>query len=427
MEIALLFGAFFILMAANCTIAFSMLLSAFTYVLVKGIPLTLIPERISSGLDSFPLVAIPYYILAARIMNSTGMTDRMFNFCLAFIGHIKGGLAYVNVIASMIFAGVSGSAMADVAGLGVTEIKAMKADGYDWGYTAAITAATCTIGPIIPPSILFIIIGVMTETSVGRLFAGGFIPGILMGVSMMVLVYFDARAGKIKFPPPRKRPTKAEIGKAVKDGLLALFAPVILLTAFFTGVVTPTEAGVIAVFYSILVGFIYGELKVKDLYSVFKDGAAATGVVMLIIAAGQLFSWIVTTEGTATAAFEFISRFTTQKWIILALINLVLLFMGCIMEGIAIILVTVPVLLPIMKAIHVDPVHFGVFLTVNVMIGLLTPPVGVAVYIASNQTGIPIEEGFRKTAPFIIPLVITLLLITYIPDLVMFLPRLFFK
>ena len=427
MEIALLFGAFFMLMAANCTIAFSMLLSAFTYVLVKGIPLTLIPERISSGLDSFPLAAIPYYILAARIMNSTGMTDRMFNFCLAFIGHVKGGLAYVNVIASMIFAGVSGSAMADVAGLGVTEIKAMKADGYDWGYTAAITAATCTIGPIIPPSILFIIIGVMTETSVGRLFAGGFIPGILMGVSMMVLVYFDARAGKIKFPPPRKRPTKAEIRKAVKDGILALFAPIILLTAFFTGVVTPTEAGVIAVFYSILVGFIYGELKVKDLYSVFKDGAAATGVVMLIIAAGQLFSWIVTTEGTATAAFEFISRFTTQKWIILALINLVLLFMGCIMEGIAIILVTVPVLLPIMKAIHVDPVHFGVFLTVNVMVGLLTPPVGVAVYIASNQTGIPIEEGFRKTAPFIVPLVITLLLITYIPDLVMFLPRLFFK
>ena len=365
MEIILLFGVFFLLMAANCSIAFSMLLSAFTYVLVKGIPLTLIPERISSGLDSFPLVAIPYYILAARIMNSTGMTDRLFNLCLAFIGHIRGGLAYVNVIASMIFAGVSGSAMADVAGLGVTEIKAMKDDGYDWGYTAAITAATCTIGPIIPPSILFIIIGVMTETSVGKLFAGGFIPGILMGVSMMVLVYFDARAGKIKFPPPRKSATKAERRKAVREGILALFAPVILLTAFFTGVVTPTEAGVIAVFYSVLIGFIYRELKLRDLYGVLKDGALATGMVMLIIAAGQLFSWIVTTEGTATAAFEFIRQFTTQKWIILALVNLVLLFMGCIMEGIAIILVTVPVLLPIMKAVGVDPVHFGVFLTVD--------------------------------------------------------------
>ena len=427
MEIVLLFGAFFILMAANCSIAFSMLLSAFTYVLVKGIPLTLIPERITSGLDSFPLAAIPYYILAARIMNSTGMTDRMFNFCLVFIGHIRGGLAYVNVIASMIFAGVSGSAMADVAGLGLTEIKAMKDDGYDWGYTAAITAATCTIGPIIPPSILFIIIGVMTETSVGRLFAGGFIPGILMGISMMVLVYFDARNVKKKFPPPRRRLTAREMRKAIQAGFLAFMAPVILLTAFFTGIVTPTEAGVIAVVYSILVGFIYGELKIKDLYGVLKDGAEATGVVMLIVAAAQVFAWIVTTEGVAKEAFELIQQFANQKWVILALVNVMLLFMGCIMEGIAIIIITVPVLMPIMRAIGIDPVHFGVFLSVNVMIGLLTPPVGIAVYIASNQAGIPVSEGFRKTAPFTIPLVVTLILITYIPDLVLFLPRLIFR
>jgi tripartite ATP-independent transporter DctM subunit len=272
-----------------------------------------------------------------------------------------------------------------------------------------------------------IIIGVLTESSVGRLFAGGFIPGILMGLSMMALVYFDARNPKKKFPSPRKRLSRSDMIKAVKDGFLAFMAPVILLTAFFTGVVTPTEAGFISVFYSMLVGFVYKELKIKDLYVALKDSAEATGVVMFIVAGAQAFAWIVGTERIAAEAFEFIRQFTNQKWMILALVNFVLLFMGCIVEGIAIILITIPVLLPIMRSIGVDPIHFGVFLSVNVMIGLLTPPVGIAVYISSNQSGISVAEGFRKTAPFIIPLVITLLLITYIPDIVLFLPRLFFK
>jgi tripartite ATP-independent transporter DctM subunit len=425
-ELAFLFLAFFVLLALNCSIAFSMLVSSFFYVLLKGLPLSIIIERSSGGLDSFPLVAIPLYIVAARIMNTGGITDRIFSMCLALIGHVKGGLAYVNVIASMIFAGVSGSAMADVAGLGVTEIKAMKDDGYDPAYIAAITAATCTVGPIIPPSVLFIIIGVLTETSIGRLFVGGFIPGVLMGLSMMVLVWFNARDPKHKFPPPRRRLTWPEMLAAIRAGFLAFMAPVILLLAFFTGVVTPTEAGVIAVLYSLLVGFVYGELNLKSLYEALKDGAEASGVVMFIIATAQVFAWIVGTEQIAVWAFEAIKEITTQRWVILALVNLVLLFLGCIMEGIAIILVAVPVLLPIMKAIGVDPVHFGVFLTVNVMIGLLTPPVGIAVYIASNQSGVPVAEGFRKTAPFIIPLVVTLLLITYFPELVLFLPRLLF-
>jgi tripartite ATP-independent transporter DctM subunit len=414
-------------MAANCPFAFSMLLSSFVYVLVKDIPLTIMAERISSGLDSFPLVAIPFFILAARIMNSGGITKRMFDFCLAFIGHVKGGLAYVNVLASMIFAGVSGSAMADVAGLGLMEIQAMKEEGYDGGYIAAVTAATCTIGPVIPPSIIMIIIGVMTETSIGKLFIGGLVPGILMGLSMMALIYYHALRGKEKFPSPRRRATKVEIFKATKAAFFALLAPAIILASFFTGIVTPTEAGVIAVLYSIFIGFLYGELTWKDLFPVFKDGAMATGVVMFIIGAAQIFAWIVTTEQIAIMAFEFINKFTTQKWMILALINLFLLIMGCLMEGIAIILITVPVLLPVMRAINVDPVQFGVFLCVNVMIGLLTPPVGIAVYIASNQTGISVDEGFIKTTPFIVPLIIVLILITYIPDLVLFLPRLIFK
>ncbi|MFB3819500.1 MAG: TRAP transporter large permease [Candidatus Methylomirabilales bacterium] len=426
MELLIFFAAFFILLALNCSIAFGMFLASFLFVLLKGLPLSIIVERSSGGLDSFPLVAIPLYILAARIMNTGGVTDRIFNMCLALVGHVRGGLAYVNVIASMVFAGVSGSAMADVAGLGVTEIKAMKDDGYDPAYVAAITAATCTIGPIIPPSVLFIIIGVLTETSIGRLFVGGFIPGVLMGLSMMVLVYLNARDPKHGFPPPRKRLSRAAAWQAIKDGFLAFLAPVILLAAFFTGVVTPTEAGVIAVLYSLLVGFVYRELDARRLYEALKDGAEAAGVVMFIIAAAQVFAWIVGTEQVAVAAFEYIKQVTTNKWVILALVNLVLLFMGCIIEGIAIILIAVPVLLPIMKSIGVDPVHFGVFLTVNVMIGLLTPPVGIAVYIASNQSGVPVAQGFQRTAPFIIPLIVTLLLVTYVPDIVLFLPRLLF-
>ena len=427
MEIFLFFAAFFIVMGLNCSIAFSMFLASFFYVLIKGLPLTLIVERSSGGLDSFPLVAIPLYIVAARIMNTGGVTDRIFRMCLALIGHVRGGLAYVNVLASMIFAGVSGSAMADVAGLGVTEIKAMKSEGYDPGYIAAITAATCTIGPVIPPSVILIIIGVFTESSIGRLFIGGFIPGIVMGLSMMVLVYVHARDVRYKFPSPRKKPGRKEMMKTVKAGFLAFMAPVILLVAFFTGVVTPTEAGVIAVLYSILVGFVYGDLKIKDLYGVMKDGAEATGVVMFIVAAAQVFAWIVGTEQVATEAFELIKQFTNQKWVILAMVNLVLLFMGCFIEGIAVILITVPVLLPVMRSLGIDPVHFGVFLTINVLIGLLTPPVGIAVYIASNQSGVSVAEGFRKTVPFIIPLVVTLILVTYVPDLVLFLPRLIFK
>ncbi|RPI09361.1 MAG: TRAP transporter large permease [Zetaproteobacteria bacterium] len=426
MELGLFFLAFFVLLVLNCPIAFSMLLASFFFVSIKGLPLTIIVERSSGGLDSFPLVAIPLYIVAARIMNTGGITDRIFSMCLALVGHVRGGLAYVNVMASMIFAGVSGSAMADVAGLGVTEIKAMKDEGYDPGYVAAITAATCTIGPIIPPSVIFIIIGVLTETSIGRLFVGGFVPGLLLGLSIMVLVFFHARNPKHRFPPPRRRLAPREMRAAIRSGFLAFMAPVILLAAFFTGVVTPTEAGVVAVLYSLLVGWLYGELSWSGLYEALKDGAVASGVVMFIIATAQVFAWIVGTEQVAVSAFEFVKTITSQRWVILALVNIILLFMGCIIEGIAVILIAVPVLLPIMKAVGVDPVHFGVFLTLNVMIGLLTPPVGIAVYISSNQAGISVAEGFRKTAPFIVPLVVTLILITYVPGFVLWLPRLLF-
>ena len=427
MELLLFFAIFVSLMFLNCSVAFAMLLSSFAFFLIRDIPLLVIPERISAGLFSFPLLAMPFFILAARIMNSAGITRRLFNFCLVLVGHKRGGLAHVNVLASLIFSGISGSAMADVAGLGVVEIKAMKENGYDPGYTAAVTAASCTIGPVVPPSMLMIVIGVMMEESVGRLFAGGFIPGIMMGLSLIVLIYIQSFSKRIAFPPALPRAGAAEVFKAFRESFLALLAPLIILGSILTGVATPTEAGVIAVLYSILLGIIYKELTFSGLFEVLKDSAFQTGAIMFIVAAAQIFAWIVTTERVAAVVYDLVIHFVTQKWAVLLIVNIVLLAIGCLIEGIAAIMITVPVLLPVMQKFGVDPTHFGVFLCINILIGLLTPPLGMAVYISSDLAQVPVMETFRKSAPFLIPLLVTLLLVTYIPELTLFIPNLLFK
>jgi tripartite ATP-independent transporter DctM subunit len=378
-------------------------------------------------LENMQKLAMPFFILAARLMNSAGITNRIFNFCLAIVGHKRGGLAHVNVVSSMIFSGISGSAMADVAGLGAIEVKAMRENGYDPGYTAAVTAASCTIGPVVPPSMIMILIGVMMEESVGRLFAGGFIPGVMMGFSLMLLIYFQSFSQKFPFPPPRPRVNRAELVKATKDGFLALLAPVIILGAILSGVTTPTEAGIIGVLYAIFLGIIYKELTFKSFWQVLKDAALQTGTVMFIVSAAYIFAWIVTTQRTANIAYEFVIQFVSSKWAILLIVNVVLLLIGCIIEGLAAIMITVPVLLPLMQKLQVDPTHFGVFLCINILIGLLTPPLGMAVYVSTDLAKVSVMEGFKKSAPFLIPLIITLLLVTYVPEFVLFIPNLIFK
>ncbi len=427
MEIVLFFLIFVALLFLNCSIAFSMLLSSFAFLFFQDIPLLILPERISAGLYSFPLLAMPFFILAARIMNSAGITRRIFNLCLALVGHKRGGLAHVNVVSSMIFSGISGSAMADVAGLGAVEIKAMKENGYDPGYAAAITAASCTIGPVVPPSMIMILIGVMMEESVGRLFAGGLIPGLMMGLSLIVMIYFQSFSKKIAFPTPRQRVNASELFQAFKESFLALLAPVFILGSILTGIATPTEAGVVAVMYSIVLGIIYKELTLNNFYDVLKDAALQTGVIMFIVAGAQIFGWIVTTERVAVLAYDLVNQIVTHKWAILLIVNIVLLLIGCLIEGLAAIMITVPVLLPVMQKLDVDPTHFGVFLCINILIGLLTPPLGMAVYISSDLAEVSPMEGFKKSFPFLIPLVITLLLVTYIPEITLFLPNLIFK
>ena len=427
MALMVFFALFTVLLLLNCSIAISMLLSSFAFLLMKGMPLLILPERISAGLFSFPLLAMPFFILAARIMNSAGITRRIFDFCLAIVGHKRAGLAHVNVVSSMVFSGISGSAMADVAGLGAVEIAAMKEHGYDPGYTAAVTAASCTIGPVVPPSMIMILIGVMMEESVGRLFAGGFIPGMMMGLSIIILIYIQSFSKKYAFPDPRPRVSLKELLKATREGFLALIAPLIILGSILSGIATPTEAGVIAVVYSIILGLIYKELTMENLWGVLRDGALQTGTVMFIVAAAQIFAWIVTTERVALIAYEYVIQFVSQKWAILLIVNAVLLLIGCVIEGLAAIMITVPVLMPVMQKLNVDPTHFGVFLCINILIGLLTPPLGLAVYISSDLAQAQPVDTFRKSAPFLIPLLITLLLVTYIPEITLFIPNLFFK
>ena len=421
------FIAFFILICLNCPIGYSMLLSSFTYLVFRGtVSLSIIPERITSGIYSFPLLAIPLFILAGHIMNTAGITRRIFDFCLAFVGHVRGGLAYVNVLASMVFAGITGSSMADVAGLGAVEIRAMREEGYDAGYSAAITAASSCIGPIIPPSIIMIVIGVMAEVSIGRLFAAGFLPGVMMGMSLMLLIYYQGAFGNRNFPKSRAKMSWRQRVAATFRGLPAVISPVIILGGILLGIVTPTEAGVIAVMYSLFLGLIYKELKLKNLFPVFLDAAIATGVVMLVIAGAQMFAWIVTIERIASIVYTFIQSSVMSRWLILLLINLGVILLGCVIEGIAIVMIVVPVLLPAVTALGMNPVQFGTFLSVNIMIGLMTPPVGMSVYVASNIAGISVMEGFRKTLPFAVPIFVVLLLTTYIPAVSLFLPNLIF-
>jgi len=426
MELIIFFSLFLLLLFLNCSVAFSMLLSSFVFIYIKDIPPMILTERISAGLFSFPLLAMPFFILAARIMNSAGITNRIFSFSIAMVSHFRGGLAHVNVISSMIFSGISGSAMADVAGLGAVEVKAMKENGYDAGYTAAITAASCTIGPVVPPSMLMILLGVMMEESVGRLFAAGFLPGILMGFSLMALIYIQSFSKRISFPLPKPKASRKERFNAFKGGFWALLAPVIILGAILSGIVTPTEAGIIAVLYATFLGALYKEITVTSWIEALKDSALQTGVVMFIVSAAQIFAWIITTEQAALTAYEFVVQYVSSKWAILLIINIVLLFMGCLIEGLAVILIMVPVLLPVVKALGVDATHFGVFLLINILIGLLTPPLGLGVYIASSVAEVPAMEGFRKTLPFLVPLIITLLLVTYIPEITLFIPDLIF-
>jgi C4-dicarboxylate transporter DctM subunit len=385
------------------------------------IPLTLIPQQLMAGVDSFPLLAVPMFILAGELMTRGGVTVRLVNFSAALVGHIKGGLAQVGVLANVIMSGMSGSAAADLAATGSLLIPAMIKRGYPADFAAAVLASASTVGPVIPPSIVMVIMGSMVSVSVGQLFMGGVVPGLLMGVAMMIVVWRYAKRTNLPVEP---RATRSQFLHALWDGALALFMPAIVLGSILLGIATPTEAAVVAVLYALILGmFVYREIGWADLPEIFTNVAITSAAVMLTVATAQLLGWITAAEGLGNVIGAWLTSLTTNPYVILLVINLVLLVLGTAMEPVPVMLLTVPILFPMVTKLGIDPVHFGVVVTLNLMIGCLTPPVGINLFLASAMSGVPVMRVARASTPFIVVLLIVLALITYIPQLVLWLPQ----
>jgi tripartite ATP-independent transporter DctM subunit len=382
----------------------------------------IIAQRMMYGINNFLLLAIPLFILAARLMNTSGVTTRLFNFATTLVGFLPGGLGHANCVASLIFSGMSGAAVADAAGLGQVEIKAMNDAGYDREFSVAITAASSTIGPIFPPSIPMVIFGLVAGVSVGRLFLGGVVPGIIMTGALMAMVAIYARR---KNYPRAPVPTIRLVLKSTARALLPIMTPVILLGGIWTGWFTPTEAAAVAVAYALILGtVVYRDLSWRDLVDAFVGTAKDTAAIGFIITTASFYGWLLMRTGVPTAVAEGIISISRDPLVLLLMINLLLLVVGCFFETIVAILILGPILMEVVTKVGIDPVHFGLVMVLNLMIGLLTPPFGMVLFVMVQVGKIPLERVVRATAPFIIPLIVVLGLITVFPPLVTWLPNL---
>lgn len=424
MEIGLLFGLLFLFIFLGVPIAYSMGLAAtvFTIAIGEAPLLVLIPQRLASSLDSFPLLAVPCFLLAGFLMNRGGITDRIFRFAESIVGHIPGGLGHVNVLGSMIFAGVSGSAAADASGLGAVELKAMYDAGYDRPFSCAITAASSTIGPIIPPSVPFLLYGVLAGVSVGRLFLGGIVPGFLMGLALMVYVYIVAV--KRRYPRCVWRGW-CEIWRNFLDSLPALLMPVMIVACIALSVVTPSEAGIIAVIYALIVGLlVYKGFRLRDLPGILVEAARDCGTILLIVGASGIFSWWLSRLQVGQLLVQLIFSVSESPTVVLGLVVVSILIIGLIMDPLPALIVFIPVLMPIVERLNLDPVHFGVMAVLGLMIGLVTPPVAMCLYIVSYIGKVPVMAVVKEMWGAILALVIVLLIVAYVPQTVTFVPNL---
>jgi tripartite ATP-independent transporter DctM subunit len=392
--------------------------------LTTEVPLKVVPQMMTSAVNSFPLMAIPFFMLAGALMNTAGITRRLFEFANCLVGHITGGLGHVNVAASMLFAGMSGSAVADAAGLGTVEIEAMTQYGYDRDFSAGITAASATIGPVIPPSIIFIIYGVLAEVSIGALFLAGFIPGVLMGLSLMVRIYLIAWK---KDYPVSPRPSFRQVLISFKAASLPLLTPFIIIGGILAGVFTPREAAVVAVVYALFLGAVYRELTLRSLWKTIHRVGIQTASIMIITATANVLGWVLARSRIPQLMAESILTVTDSPYLILLFLNILLLVNGCVMEVIAALVILTPILVPLVKMVGIDPVHFGVVMTLNLMIGLLTPPLGMGLYTVQKVAGISFERIAKAAFPFLLPLIIVLLLVTYVPEISLFLANIVLK
>ncbi len=456
---------FLLLMSTGLPVAIAMAGSSLVYIHISGdLPPFAVIHRMIGGIDSFPLLAVPFFILAGNLMNNAGVTNRIYNFALALVGWMKGGLGHVNVVGSVIFAGMSGTAIADAAGLGTIEIKAMKDHGYDIEFAVGVTAASATLGPIIPPSLPFVIYAMMANVSVGALFLAGLLPGILMAVLMMVTVAYFAHknnwGGDVKFSASRMGRALTELAVVagwplavwaliVKLGLhpqavviialvllfaadryfqwqavLPIMTPVLLIGGMTTGLFTPTEGAIAASAWALFLGLVwYRSMSLKMFVKVSLDTVETTATVMFIVAAASIFGWMLTATGVTAAIAQWVLAFTQEPWLFLLLANVLMLFVGCFLELTAAITILVPILLPIARQLGVDPVHFGLVMVLNLMIGLLHPPMGMVLFVLARVAKLSVERTTVAILPWLVPLLLSLVLLTYIPAIGLWLPR----
>jgi len=407
-------------------IALGMLMSSIYYFAFAAGPATGIQMAATQFLTQlnvkFILIAVPLFVFTAKVMNTGAITEMVFRFANILVGKWKGGMGHVNVVASIIFSGMTGSAVADASGLGIMEIEAMRKQNYDDGFSCAITAASATIGPIFPPSIPMVFYAMFSGASIGNLFLGGMVPGILIGIALMIYIAYIAK--KRNYPKGKIYPFK-EFIKIIINAFPALLTPVILLGGIYSGIVTPTEAGALAAFYSIIISFfIYRTMGLKQLLSVVVDTVKTTGTLSLIVGAAFVFSYIVAIEHIPDMLSSIFLGFTNNKYILLLIINIVFLILGMFIDTSCITVVFVPMVLPLVNAAGIDLVHFGVLIVLNMMIGLSTPPFGMLLFIVSGISGTPLKTVIKEIFPMILVLIIVLLMVTYIPNIVLFLPRL---
>jgi TRAP-type C4-dicarboxylate transport system permease large subunit len=459
----LLIGGFLVLMLAGVPVAVSMAVASLLYLVFYGVaPDIIAAQRMIAGVESFPLLAVPFFIFAGNLMNIAGVTGRIYSFALALVGWMKGGLAQVNIIGSVVFAGMSGAALADAAGIGTIEIKAMKDHGYPVEAAVGVTAASSTLGPIFPPSLPFVIYGMMANVSIGALFMAGILPGVVMTVLMMVTVaLFAYRKGWGSDTPfELKRLASASVEVAAVfcfplavylliqvgvslnvavgialviliacdwyfdfSAVMALMTPVILIGGMTMGWFTPTEAAMAAVVWSLFLGLVrYRTMTLATLAKATFDTIETTASVLFIVTAASIFAWLLTVSQAAQAFSAFITSLTDNKWVFLILVNILMLVVGCFLDTIAAITILVPILLPIVVLYGIDPVHFGLIMTLNLMIGLLHPPLGMVLFVLSRIAKLSVERTTMAILPWLVPLVVALILITFIPQITLWLP-----
>lgn len=419
----ILIVVFLIVLFFGMPISMGMGISTLAAMIAGEYDFSTLPMLIQKGANSYTLISIPYFILAANIMNKGGITNRIFDFCESLVGWMHGGLAQVNVISSVIFAGISGTSSADAAGLGMVEIEAMGRAGYDRKWSVGITMASSILGPIIPPSVGFIVYASLTGVDTADLFIAGVVPGVVIALCLMIANYFIAISGKVACPPPTKFSVR-EIWRTFQHGFFALMAPVILLACLFSGIVTATETGIIAVIYSLLASFIYKELHWKDLIATMKETVESSAIIMFLIGMGYGIGYVLTLARIPHKLTEALLGLTTNKYIMLLLIILFLTVLGMFLEATVIRIITVPLLLPILAALDIDLIHFGVIHTLVGLLGTTTPPVGSGLMIMSTVAKMKFSDVVKGVVPFWIPLFLALLLIAYVPQITLWLPDL---